>query len=140
MDDSTLTKLILSVLSEIPDWEWHDDDETPYADGETGLFYGAIGPTPDRAVGARVYGGTDDPETGLKIRRVQLRTRGEPGRKDGADVLADAAFARLKKLSRVGGILGIRRESMTPLGADTNGREERSDNYAVTVDNVEATA
>lgn len=139
MDDSTLTQRILSLLGELPEWEWRPDGPE-YTDDEVGLFYGAIGAAPSRAVGARVYGGTDDPETGLKIRRVQLRTRGEPGRADGADVLADAAFPRLTKLSRVGGILGIRRESMTPLGADTNGREERSDNYAVTVDNVEATA
>lgn len=137
MDDSTLTQRILFELGEISEWEWRPDGPD-YTDDEVALFYGAIDTTPDRAVGVRVYGGTDDPVAVLKVRRVQIRTRGEIGRRDGADVLADAAFTRLQKLSRVGGILGIRRESMTPLGADINGREERSDNYAVTVDNVEA--
>lgn len=138
MDDSTLTQRILTLLGEIVGWEWRPVGP-PYTDDEVGLFYGAIGESPDRAVGVRIYGGTDDLVTGLKVRRVQIRLRGAQGRSDGADVLADAAFARLQRLSRTGGINGIRRDSMTPLGADTNGREERSDNYAVTLDNVEAT-
>ena len=39
---------------------------------------------------------------------------------------------------RTGGINHIHRTSFGPLGADVNGREERSENYSVVLDNPEA--
>lgn len=136
MDDVATTTALCVILGRIPGWVWNPDD-TDYPADKVGIFYGAIGTDPDRAVGVRIYGGTDDPETGLATRRAQVRFRG--GRRDpaGADDLAGLAFARLQGLSRVGGINGIRRESWSPFGADTNGREERTDNYIITIDNPE---
>lgn len=145
MDDATLTKLICSILGEIPGWDWHASDEDldgdePYAppSGAVVIFYGALGTEPDKAAGVRVYGSTDEQDLGW--RRVQLRLRGEPGRPDGADVLAASAFAALHGLSRLGGISSISRQSMAPAGADDNRREQRTENYLIILDNLESLA
>ena len=139
MDDRTLTKLVCAELGRLPTWEWRDEgDETPVPVGAVMIFYGAIDSSPDKAVGVRVYGVTDIDLEHLRWRRVQLRVRGERGRPDGADVLADQAFLILQELSRVGGISGISRQSMAPSGADENRREERTDNYTIILDNREA--
>lgn len=137
IDDDALTKLVCSLLGDIPGWAWRPDGPA-YTSAETAIFYGRIGETPDRAVGARVYSTTDDPVEVLSSRRVQLRFRGRRHAPDGADNLAQIAFLRLQGLSRVGGISGIRRDSMSPLGADDNDREQRSDNYTIILDNQEA--
>ena len=134
MNDSTLTQTICALLGAIPGWKWG----AGYTASDVGIYYGAIKATPDRAVGVRVYAAEDDHVTGFAIRRVQVRFRGAKNAPDGADALAEAAFRVLHTLSRTGGISGIRRLSMAPLGADTNGREERSDNYLVTLENPEA--
>jgi hypothetical protein len=136
VDDATLTIRINEQLARIPGWAWHPDG-TPYAATEVAIFYGAIGPEPDRAVGVRVYGATDDVDQHLGWRRAQLRSRGSQYRPDGADEIAGHAFTTLQGLARVGGISSVRRESMTPLGADANGREERTDNYIIILDNME---
>ncbi|TFD41752.1 hypothetical protein E3T37_03615 [Cryobacterium sp. TMT2-10] len=136
MDDATLTKLICSILGNIPGWDWNPDGLGPVVPDPVTIFYGALGTTPDKAAGVRVYGSTDERDLGW--RRVQLRLRGEPGRPDGADVLATPAFAALQGLSRRGGISSISRQSMAPAGADDNRREERTENYVVLLDNPEA--
>lgn len=139
MDDATLTKLVLEHLGRIPGWEWHPDG-TPYPKDVVGLSYGAIGPEPARAVGATVYGGTDDNLDHLHWRRLQLRIRGAVRRRDGADVLADLALLVLPSLSLIAGsgISGVSRQSFSSLGADGNGRQERTDNYIIILDNQEA--
>lgn len=138
MDDSTLTQTICAILGRLPGWAWRPNGPD-YTEDEVGIFYGAIQPTPHRAVGVRVYSATDSADgTAPDQRRVQLIIRGHPDRPDGADVLAGFAFLVLHGLSRVGGINGISRTSMGPLGADDNGRQERSDNYSITLDNPEA--
>ncbi|WP_241985520.1 minor capsid protein [Cryobacterium sp. TMT1-21] len=137
LDDATLTKLICSILGGIPSWDWNPDDpDHVYALGAVVIFYGALGTAPDKAAGVRVYGTTDERDLGW--RRVQLRLRGEPGRPDGADVLAAPAFAALQGLSRLGGISSISRQSMAPAGTDDNRREERTENYLIILDNLEA--
>lgn len=140
MDDAALTKLLCSILGELPGWEWQDsaDQEAPFPDDAVVVYYGAIGPKPDRAVGVRVYGATDEELEHLHWRRVQLRLRGEAGRPDGADALATQAFQALQGLSRVKGINGISRQSFSPAGADLNRREERTENYLIILDNQEA--
>lgn len=137
IDDATLTKLICSLLGDVPGWEWWEHDD-PYPKTSTGIYYGRIGEDPDRAIGVRVYASSDNYEESLSSRRVQLRVRGKRGDADDADHLAQIAFLRLQGLSRVGGISGIRRDSMSPLGADDNGREQRSENYTIILDNQEA--
>ncbi|WP_439593891.1 minor capsid protein [Microbacterium sp.] len=136
-DDVLLTKTVLGFLGEIEGWQW-DEDVEDYPDDVVGGFYGAIRSKPDRAFGVRVYMTEDDRINYLHWRRVQLRLRGAQYRPDGADELASAAYRRLQGLSRVGGISGISRLSMAPLGADTNGREERTENYLIILDNQEA--
>lgn len=136
MDDATLTLKLCEILGGLDGFEWSDDADVVYAPDSIGVFYGAVGDAPDRAIGVRIYGTPDQPF--VKRRRVQLWVRGARRDRAGADRIADAAFARLDKLSREGGILGARRESMSPQGADDNDREQRSENYTITLDNEEA--
>jgi hypothetical protein len=134
--DSDLTKLLCRLLAQRCGWAWIPDGINPAA--SVRLFYGAVGTSPDTAVGVRVYGGTDDLVDGLKTRRVQLWHRGPKGTVDGADKLADASFVALQGLSRVEGINTASRLSWAVLGADGSGREQRSDNYQIILDNPEA--
>lgn len=135
LDDVELTMTVAEFLGDIDGWEWRPTGPA-YTNAEVGVDYGAIKSDTDRRVGVRVYMTKDEPN--LSWRRVQLKFRGGRGAPQGADALADAAFARLQGLSRVGGISGISRLSMAPGGADANGREERTDNYIITLDNQEA--
>ena len=136
MTDRDLTIALCELLAEELGWSWSLTE--PYPAGAVGLFYGSIGDTPDRAVGVRVYGGSD-PRVRAPTRSVQLLLRGRPGEPDGADALADAAFGVLHKTLRSRGILAGQRSYFGPLGADVNGREERADNYEIHLDNMEAT-
>ncbi|WP_374978097.1 minor capsid protein [Microbacterium trichothecenolyticum] len=137
MDDAQLTRTICEILGGIPGWEWWPDPESPpYPKDSTAIWYGPIQDGPDRAIGVRVYGPISD--TDLLVRRVQLRSRGRQRLIDDADRMAGIAFTVLHELSRVGGISDIRRISGGPLGADSKGREERSDNYQIILDNPEA--
>lgn len=135
MDDATLTKRLLAYLGMLPGWEWWERPD-PYPSTVVGLFYGELKTAPDRAVAVRVYA----PQDGVHVsrRRVQLRSRGAQRRLDGADQLADIAFVALDGLSRYRGILRAERISFAPLGADQSGRQERTDNYLITLDNLEA--
>lgn len=140
MDDVELTRELCRLLAVIPGWEYQDDPAVAFTPGSVAVFRGPLAAAPDRAVGVRVYGGTDDRVSGLKTRRAQLRIRGGRAQPNGADELASAALAALQGLSRVGGISDIRRFSFGPAGADGNGREERTDNYTIILDNPEASS
>ena len=135
MTDRDLTIALCELLAEELGWSWSLTE--PYPAGAVGLVYGSIGDAPDRAVGVRVYGGSD-PRVRAPTRSVQLLLRGRPGEPDGADALADAAFGVLHKTLRRRGILAGQRSYFGPLGADANGREERADNYEIHLDNMEA--
>ena len=136
MTDRDLTIALCELLAEELGWSWSLTE--PYPAGAVGLFYGSIGDAPDRAVGVRVYGGSD-PRVYAPTRSVQLLLRGRPGEPDGAAALADAAFGVLHKTLRRRGILAGQRSYFGPLGADVNGREERADNYEIHLDNMEET-
>lgn len=138
MDDATLARLICRELGRIPGWEYRRTGPK-YAVDVVGIFYPSIQAYADRAVGVRVYDG-DDPRVDARTRSVQLRFRGGKERLDGADVLANPALVMLTGLVRVDGISGIRRTSFALLGPDDNSREQRTDNYLVTLDNPEATS
>ncbi|MBW9093106.1 hypothetical protein JNB62_05375 [Microbacterium jejuense] len=137
MDDDELTFRLCEILGRIPGWVW-DPTLDAFPQDSTAVFYGAVQDKPDRAVGVRVYGTEDRLTEFVAERRAQLYFRGGRGDPRGANKLAAPAFTLLQGLSRVGGISDIRRMSMAPLGADTNGREERTDNYIITLDNLEA--
>lgn len=137
-DDVTLTKIICTLLGEIDGWVWADDTEHDYSPGDVAVAYGRLLEQPHKGVAVRIYMTDDDRVRHLNWRRVQLYHRGEPWRPDGADALAALSFATLQGLSRVQGISGMERISMAPMGADQNHREERADNYLITLDNPEA--
>lgn len=137
MDTETLTTTIAQLLADRTGWAWQPNGPA-YTNTQVGVFYGAIGANPDQAVGITVYT-TDDPyPVGANVRRVQLRFRGLPGVRAGADTLADTAFAHLHGLARVAGINLATRVSMAHLGADESDRQERADNYQIILDNPEA--
>ena len=136
MDDVELTKAVCRLLAERCGWGWVLAGVNPTA--PVRLFYGAIGTAPDQAVGVTVYGGTDDHVDGLTTRRVQLLHRGAKNAPDGADALAAESFGVLQGLSRTSGINTSFRLSWARLGADGSGRQERSDNYQIILDNAEA--
>ncbi|MDY0830736.1 minor capsid protein [Microbacterium sp. BG28] len=139
MDDRNLTIDLCERLGQLDGWAWSPDyDPDVYTNEVVAVFYGRIRPSPDKAVGVRVYGGSDDVDTDSKTRRVQLRSRGASGNADDADVIADAAHDLFKSLLREGVISEVTRTSFSPLGADDSQREERTDNYLVVFDNSEA--
>lgn len=137
MDDVTLTKLICSILGTIPGWEWRPDGPA-YTEAETAIVYGALPSSPDLGIGVRLYGFDDQPVEVVHQRRAQLRYRGGIGRPHGADELAAIAATVLGGVSRFRGISSIERISGAPLGADDNGREQRTDNFLILLDNLEA--
>ncbi len=134
MNDAEVTVAVCELLARVPGWHWSTTTPTP--DGQVGIFYGSIPDEPDRAIGVRVYGGID-PHVYSPQRRVQLRIRGARHDVDDADRIAHFAFLVLQGLSRTKGLSQVERTSFGPLGADGNGREERSENYLVTIDNPE---
>ena len=136
MNDRDVTLAICELLGRMPGWSW--DPSGPYPVGQVVIFYGAIPPAPDRAIGVRVYGGTDNAQVYQPVRRVQLRFRGARGAPDDADQMADWAFRLLHGASRIKGLNHVERSSFGPLGADQNGRQERTDNYVIILDNLEA--
>lgn len=136
MTDAEVTRALCGLLGALSGWKYDEDPGTGYDETDVRVTYGSVQDWPDQGVGVRVYDG-DDPEN-LTVRRAQLRFRGNRDRPDGADELADAAFAQLHGLVRVAGINTLTRISFGPLGADVNGREERTDNYEVILDNTEA--
>lgn len=135
MDDSDLTVRLCEIAGSLPLFAWRPQGPA-YTDSEIGVFYGAIPDEPDRAVGIRVYSPID--ESGLLSRRVQFHIRGARRQPFGADRIAGILFATFHDRSRGDGMTSIRRTSAAPLGADANGREERTENYMVVLDNVEA--
>lgn len=133
MDDAALTTRLCELLGQVPGWHWSTTTTAPQ--DAVGIYYGDIPESPDRAIGVRVYGGTDDPLVYQPARRVQLRIRGRRGDKRDADQIAGVVFALLQGRCRSAGISWIERASFGPLGADKNGREQRSENYLVQLDN-----
>lgn len=138
MDDDVLTRVICERLAGAGVGVWRPAGPA-YTAAETGIFYGALGATPDRALAVAVYLPVDDVETGIALRYLQVRSRGPRNLPDGADVLAGAVFRALHGTYPRGGIARITRTSAARLGADGNSRQERTDNYLVILDNPEAT-
>jgi hypothetical protein len=131
---TTITWAIAQLLADAGVGVWRTGG-LAYTASEAGIFYGPLLTQPDRAIGITVYAQTDDIVTGRKDRYVQVRYRGAKGAPNGADVLADAGFNALHGTYRTSGIARITRTSTAPLGADSNGRQERADNYQLILDN-----
>lgn len=105
-----------------------------YSSSAVGIFYGAIGPSPNQAVGITRYGGTgpltNDDYRGQRL--VQVRVRGKPDDMKSADDIADAVDAVLARMPRTQGLSSEWASGPLPLGADGNRRTELTLNYLVT--------
>lgn len=86
---------------------------------------------PDIAVGVTVYLASDTLQS--NTRRAQFRFRGAPNDPFGPDRLADDVFRLLHMRHHDGHVSRITRESIAPLGMDGNARDERTDNYEITL-------
>lgn len=137
MGDVELTELICEHLGGLEGWRWAG--EGAYPQTVVGVFYGAIDASPDRAVGVSTYDRADRPREFVRGRRVQLLLRGQRGDPGGADALADVAVPRMEALALVPGIAYVEPLTFARLGADENGRQERTENFHITFDNEEAT-
>lgn len=135
--DVELTMRLAEILGRIPSFAWRPNGPA-YTSSEVAIFYGSILDGPDPAIGVRVYSPVD--EANLSRRRVQFRVRGRRNDVAGADRLADVLFIVLDNRLRGDGIASITRTSFSQLGADKNGREERTENYLITLDNLEASS
>ncbi|WP_234024231.1 MULTISPECIES: minor capsid protein [Microbacterium] len=137
MDDETLTHRLGEILGRVPTFAWRPGENDPApTPREVAVMYGKLRDAPDRGIGISVYNSLDEPDV-LK-RRVQFHIRGERLQPFGADRIAGVVFAVLEGRLRGGGISSIVRQSFTRLGADANGREQRTENYLITLDNLEA--
>lgn len=112
---------------------WLDPDATgAYSDAQAGLYVGAIPSTPRRAVAMNTYTVAmhPDPIIGLQFHYAAQ----DP---DDLTEMAQAVSDVLE--GRWGGMLGTVRlvasawQSGTPLGQDANGREQRTENYYLTI-------
>lgn len=135
MDDEAITFRLGEILGRLPTFAWRPNGPDPTA-AEIGVFYGAVPDAPDRGVGIAVYSAADQPD--LLARRVQFHVRGARRQPHGADRIAGVLFTVLNERNRGDGFASITRTSFARLGADTNGREERTENYLITLDNLEA--
>ena len=90
-----------------------------------------VPPTPDVAIGVTVYLATDSLLT--HTRRAQFRFRGAPNDPFGPDRIADQVFRLLHMRHHDGHVSRISRESIASLGMDGNKRDERTDNYDITL-------
>lgn len=135
MDDATLTILLCQRLSIVPGWLWRPDGPD-FTDTEFGIYYGAIPAEAGQGIGVRVYSGDDGL---IEERRAQLRIRGPQDSRPAADRIAGIAKTVLHGFSREGGINDVRRISFDPKGEDSTGRQGRTDNYRIRLDNPEAT-
>lgn len=108
-----------------------------YAADEIGIVLGVPTQDPPSLIAIAAYNAIDDPSLSDSTAQVQFRVRGPSADPGPADDLADGIFDSLQ--GRHGAVLnGItlvyaRRTSTLPLGVDGNGRQERTDNYDLTV-------
>lgn len=111
---------------------WRPDGPA-YAADETGILIRLIPQAPDRIVTLAAYPiGGEDPGMADHDTAIQFRLRGTTDPRV-CDDLADAVYDLLHGARALtwGGIpiIRMRRQSYTSLGADSNGRWERSENY-----------
>lgn len=132
-NDAELKKLLCRWVATVAGGQWNETGATYSPDSLT-VVYGQIDETSDREIAVQIYLWTDDDIRFLHWRRVQFRIRGRRHDLTDADEIAWSIFSAQHTLSREGGISDARRASVALLGADTNGREERTDNYTIILD------
>lgn len=107
-----------------------------YTSVEVGIVLGVPTQSPPSLVALAIYRNTDHPALSDSVVGLQVRVRGSDADPRKADDLADAVFNALQGLRAT--VNGIRisyakRDSTFPLGIDGSGRQERTDNYSLTV-------
>lgn len=122
---------------------WHDEaiavyrPTSAYSADETAIVFGVPGQNPPRQIALAVYNNTDDAALSDSVVLLQVRVRGADADPFGADDLADAVFDDLQgfigNLPNGIRVVYAKRNSTFPLGIDGNGRQERTDNYELTV-------
>lgn len=106
-----------------------------YAPGVVALVFNGVPQSPDRVIALAAYTVADDPALNDVLHGVQVRTRGTRDPRD-VDGLDDAVFdvlhgASYLTLSTGVYVVQMYRQSGALLGADNNGRWQRSSNYYV---------
>lgn len=108
-----------------------------YTDQEIGIVLGVPTQSPPSLIALAAYNNIDDPALSDSTVMLQVRTRGPNPDPVLADDLADAVFNTLHGLhgAIVNGVRIVygKRTSTYPLGIDGSGRQERTDNYDLTV-------
>ena len=104
-----------------------------YTAAETGITIKAVPQSPDRIIAITVYDVDEDPDPTNPWQAfiVQLRYRAGKYPTD-VDDIADAAHTALTVHHQTWGTVRVdrcHRQSFIPIGADANGRQERTDNY-----------
>lgn len=112
-------------------------DGSAYTDGQTGIVYKAMLPTPDRLIVLTPYTLTDEPEDNLSQLGLQVRCRGTQDPRD-VDNLADSAFELLHNLKDVWfgsvHVIQLLRKTSVSMGQDDLKRWDRADGYYLDVD------
>lgn len=107
-----------------------------YTENEVGIVLGAPTQSPRSLIALAAYGNVDAPALSDSSVGVQFRLRSPSADSTPADDLADGIFDALQGLrATLNGIRVVyaKRTSTYPLGIDGNGRQERTDNYDLTV-------
>lgn len=130
MDDDELTTTVCEALEAGNAGVF----TTSATDDQVQIVYGDVTAAGvDRAIGVTVYNGLDELTEGPPIRFVQLRIRGKARDRRSANQIAGVAKGILHGLVSTGGIFLSERVSFARLGADGNGRDERTENYQMTL-------
>lgn len=112
-----------------------DDDESVFTQTDTAVVLKTLPPSPDRVIALNTYSPVDDLVLPHGSIMVQFRFRGRRGDVNDVDDLGDAVFDLLhgaRYLDLIPGqpaISRAARKSSLQIGADGNGRMERTDNY-----------
>lgn len=107
-----------------------------YTEDQVGIVIGVPTQSPRSLVALAAYGNVDDASLSDSTVQVQMRLRSAGADPGPADDLADEIFDALQGLrATLNGIAVVyaKRVSTYPLGLDGNGRQERTDNYDLTV-------
>lgn len=107
-----------------------------YTDSEVGIVIGPPSQKPPSLVALAVYNSADDPAASDSTVFLQVRTRAPDDDPRKADDLDDGVFDSLQGLrATVNGVRLVygKRNSSSPLGVDSNGRQERTSNYELMV-------
>lgn len=107
---------------------------TVYAETDTGLAFARMPASPDRCVVLTDYLSQDSAANPWGSGRVQIRTRGLPGRADDTWTLRDGINSVLQSAQALTfgsvSVTQFLRVSSVPMGQDVNLRFEYADNYA----------